>query len=86
MQQSRRFLENSFGRPIKTFSYPYGGAGHYSDESVEIACEVGFSMACTTNGSIVKPASSRFELPRMVIEDCTGDRFEATLHSHMNKN
>jgi peptidoglycan/xylan/chitin deacetylase (PgdA/CDA1 family) len=86
MKQSREFLEGVVQRSVRSFSYPYGGTSHYSKGSVEMARRAGFSMACTTNGAAVRRGSDPFELPRIVIENCDGERFEKILHFHLNNN
>jgi peptidoglycan/xylan/chitin deacetylase (PgdA/CDA1 family) len=87
MRESKRFLAPALGRNIDSFSYPFGGRGHYSAESVEMAREAGFSEACTTTPGVVDRNSNRFELPRVVIEDMDGDRFEHLLNCYLtNKN
>jgi peptidoglycan/xylan/chitin deacetylase (PgdA/CDA1 family) len=83
MRESKRFLESAVGRNIDSFSYPFGGRGHYSAESVEMAREAGFSEACTTTPGVVDRNSDRFELPRLVIEDMDGDRFEHLLNCYL---
>jgi peptidoglycan/xylan/chitin deacetylase (PgdA/CDA1 family) len=87
MRESKRFLESALGRTIDNFSYPFGGTGHYSTESVEMVREAGFSTACTTTAGVVEQSSNRLELPRVVIEDMDGDRFEHLLNCYLtNKN
>jgi peptidoglycan/xylan/chitin deacetylase (PgdA/CDA1 family) len=87
MRESKRFLEEVAGREVRSFSYPFGGRGHYNDESVRMAREAGFSAACTTTPRAVDRACNRFELPRVVVEDMDGDRFEKLLHrSMLNRN
>ena len=83
MRESKQFLEAAVGQNIDTFSYPFGGCGHYSPESVEMAREAGFAVACTTTPGVVDRTSSRFELPRVVIEDMDGDRFERLLNEYL---
>jgi peptidoglycan/xylan/chitin deacetylase (PgdA/CDA1 family) len=83
MEQSRRFLEAAVGYRIETFSYPYGGPGHYSPASVEMARRAGFSIACTTSSRPVTGASHRLELPRVVVENINGDQFEQLLNSQL---
>jgi peptidoglycan/xylan/chitin deacetylase (PgdA/CDA1 family) len=87
MRESKRFLETVTARTIGSFSYPYGGCGHYSPESVEMAEQAGFSLACTTTAQTVNSKCNRFELPRVVINDIDGDRFEYLLNCYLtNKN
>jgi peptidoglycan/xylan/chitin deacetylase (PgdA/CDA1 family) len=87
MRESKRFLESAVGRGIDTFSYPFGGPGHYSAESVRMAHQAGFSAACTTIPAPVDRTCRRLELPRVVIEDMDGDQFEQLLNGYLaNRN
>jgi peptidoglycan/xylan/chitin deacetylase (PgdA/CDA1 family) len=87
MRESRRFLEAAVGRNIRSFSYPFGGRGHYTAESVQMAREAGFSTACTTTQGTVERTSSRFELPRVVIGNIDGNSFEDLLNRYVgNRN
>jgi len=57
------------GRAMRVFSYPYGGLDDYSDDTVRLAREAGFSGACSNHTGVVKPWTDPFRLPRNVVRD-----------------
>jgi peptidoglycan/xylan/chitin deacetylase (PgdA/CDA1 family) len=77
--ESKQRLEELLDRPIESFSYPYGGRGHYSDATVRVVSEAGFLRACTTEPERVRRRDSPFEWGRFVVSDSDGDQFEKFL-------
>ena len=69
---SKQALEQLTGKPVTTFSYPFGAL---SERTVEIVRNAGFSCACTTKPSAAWRYSDQYRLPRMAIEDCDGEVF-----------
>jgi peptidoglycan/xylan/chitin deacetylase (PgdA/CDA1 family) len=57
------------GRPMRTFSYPYGDLDDYTDETVGIVRSSGFSGACANHLRVVKPWTDPFRLPRNIVRD-----------------
>lgn len=58
---SRLGLELLLGKPIQSFSYPFG---HRSKATREIVADHGFAYAVTADHRKVRLGDSRFELPR----------------------
>jgi peptidoglycan/xylan/chitin deacetylase (PgdA/CDA1 family) len=56
-----RFLEATLGKPIRSFSYPFGQRGQETPQIVKAA---GFDCAVTNEHRRVRPSDNRFELPR----------------------
>ena len=56
-----RFLQAKLGKPIRSFSYPFGDWGQVTRDIVIAA---GFDCAFTTAHRTVKSGDNRFELPR----------------------
>ena len=81
LRQSKACLEELLGWPVTSFSYPYGGSGHYSWETVQAVREQGFFRACTTSAHSVKKSDGEYELPRFNVTDMDGDEFEQILFS-----
>jgi peptidoglycan/xylan/chitin deacetylase (PgdA/CDA1 family) len=79
--QSKTWLEDLLGRPVTSFSYPYGGSRHYSSETVQAVREFGFARACTTSSHSVRRSDGQYELPRFNVTDMDGDEFEKFLFS-----
>jgi peptidoglycan/xylan/chitin deacetylase (PgdA/CDA1 family) len=70
---SRSALQDTLGREVTSFAYPYGSRSDYTPETVTLVREAGFSGACTTVPGAVRSATDPFELPRLHVEDCDGD-------------
>jgi peptidoglycan/xylan/chitin deacetylase (PgdA/CDA1 family) len=81
LRQSKTWLEDLLGRPVTSFSYPYGGSQHYSSETVQAVRELGFARACTTSAHPVGKSDGQHELPRFNVTDMDGDQFEKFLFS-----
>lgn len=76
---SRRALERILGRPVTSFAFPYGGPEDFSSETVRIVQEAGFHCAFSTTPGVVGPTAERFRLPRIQVEDWTGEEFSKRL-------
>lgn len=66
---SRASLEAITRHPVLTFSYPYGLAEHYTDETVHIVQAAGFRVACTARQGLVEPGNDLFQLHRCEIQN-----------------
>jgi peptidoglycan/xylan/chitin deacetylase (PgdA/CDA1 family) len=75
IQAGRNSLEFVVGHPVTSFAFPYGGRSQYSQESVRLVQQAGFSCACSNYPGVVWNNSSPFELPRHVVRDWDGDEF-----------
>ncbi len=58
---SRKKLEDTFGRPIVHFCYPYGD---WNESVRDLVKEAGYITACTTNAGVNTRDTSPFELKR----------------------
>jgi peptidoglycan/xylan/chitin deacetylase (PgdA/CDA1 family) len=56
-----RFLEATLGRPVRSFSYPFG---EYDKVTRDIVAAAGFECAVITSHRTVRPGDNQFELPR----------------------
>ena len=79
ISNSKTWLEELIERPVTSFSYPYGGRGHYSDAAVQAVREAGFERACTTEARPVRESDSPHEWARLNVTDLNGDQFEKFL-------
>lgn len=68
MRESRRVLQEILGTTPTLFAYPYG---NFSDETVELVREVGFTGAVTVEEGTVGPATDPLRLPRNSIDRST---------------
>jgi peptidoglycan/xylan/chitin deacetylase (PgdA/CDA1 family) len=76
---SKTWLEELLGKSIISFSYPYGGKDHFTEATVELVRNAGFSYACTNAARYVKWIDAPLELPRFNITDMNGEEFEKRL-------
>lgn len=73
---SKTRLEKLLGRPVTSFSYPYG---HLSPETVAAIREAGFEYACSTVEEVAGSSADPFQLPRIMVTDRDGERFARLL-------
>ena len=71
-------LEQVIGRAVRSFSYPYG---FYSDPTIELVRQAGYSSACTCIERATRSESDLFQLPRFMVRDWDGDEFARRLHA-----
>ena len=76
IQRGKNILEESIGRQIRSFSYPYG---NYTMETVAIVRKSGYDCACSVSKDSVWRGSDLFQLPRITIEDWGGEEFRQRL-------
>jgi peptidoglycan/xylan/chitin deacetylase (PgdA/CDA1 family) len=79
--QSKQYLEDILGRPVNSFSYPYGGINDLSDKTMRLIREAGYLVACTTISSFVTRQSDSYYLPRYMIKDCGREEFASRIKS-----
>jgi len=76
---SRTTLARQLSLPIRTFAYPYGAASNFTEDTVAVVRQAGFTGACTTRAAAVTSDSALLELPRFQAEDWTGAEFSRRL-------
>jgi peptidoglycan/xylan/chitin deacetylase (PgdA/CDA1 family) len=76
---SKLNLERILERPIRSFSYPFGGGGDYNNETIRLVKKAGFDVACANIPGSVRASTDRYQLPRMVVRDWDGDEFARRL-------
>jgi peptidoglycan/xylan/chitin deacetylase (PgdA/CDA1 family) len=69
----RDALASMCGRPMRSFSYPYGDLDSYTGETVAIVRDAGFEGACSNHLGVVKPWTDPFRLPRIIVRDSSAD-------------
>ena len=78
---SKTELEKIIGKPVLSFAYPYGARIDYSNETVDLVQQAGFTCACTNIPGIVWRSCDPFQVPRILIQDCDREIFERQLGS-----
>jgi peptidoglycan/xylan/chitin deacetylase (PgdA/CDA1 family) len=81
IERSRRSLAELLGRAPSTFAYPFGGLAHFTQQTVEILRETGFSAACTTVPGTISRRTDPLTIPRFLVRDWDGDEFERRFRS-----
>ncbi len=77
VSESKRALEALIGKPVSSFSYPYGRT---SEPTLSVVRDAGFDRACTTRPASVAPNGDPFDLPRIAVRDCNGEQFARMLN------
>jgi peptidoglycan/xylan/chitin deacetylase (PgdA/CDA1 family) len=80
IRQSKMECEEIIGRPVTSFSYPYGA---YNEESLSAVAEAGFTCACLTEAGPVRRGSDRLRLPRNYVGNWGGEAFAKWLSRGM---
>jgi peptidoglycan/xylan/chitin deacetylase (PgdA/CDA1 family) len=74
--QSRARIEELLGRSLLSFAYPHGS---YTQDTLAVVREAGFSYACSSDTAAVKRDSDPFRLPRISMRNWDGDSFSRYL-------
>ena len=72
----KRMLEKAIGREVRAFAYPYGSPWDVAPETVQLAREAGFKLACANYPGPVDSESDLFWLPRCLVRNWSGAEFE----------
>lgn len=84
IMRGKNELEGMTGKPIKTFSFPYGKPEDYSLDTLEIVRSAGFQTALTTIHGAVDAEDDRFQLKRCEANNWDRPHFEAKLAAYFN--
>jgi len=77
---SRQQLEHVLGKPIRLFSYPYGGYDAFDEATDTVVRRAGYSLACTATGGLATRKDYPRQIPRNVVGDWDGPTFERWLN------
>lgn len=65
----RQMLEQTIGKTVSAFSYPFGGNDAFRDETVRLVEEAGYLLACTGIPGSVSRKTHPLRLPRHFVRD-----------------
>lgn len=76
IETSVRKLEALFGKPVRTFSYPFGGRTDYNEETMQICEESGFLKVAANIPGIWKEGDDLYQIPRQIVRDWNSEQFK----------
>ena len=76
---SKNELEQSIGRAVSHFAYPFGGRSDFNDHSVAAVRLAGFDTACTTIPGTARSSTDPYRLPRRLVMDWGRLRFRVQM-------
>ena len=79
VHSARFLLEAVTGRPVTTFSYPFGAGGDFDKTTMRVLEKAGVTLGCANYPGVVTASSGPYRLPRFLVRDCDGEAFEALL-------
>jgi peptidoglycan/xylan/chitin deacetylase (PgdA/CDA1 family) len=68
-------LEQLTGGRVNTFAYPFGKPTDYTEETVTIVRDAGFTVACSNVRGAASLVADRHQLPRLFVSDWNGSSF-----------
>jgi peptidoglycan/xylan/chitin deacetylase (PgdA/CDA1 family) len=77
--ESKRCLEEILGRPVKSFSYPYGGQADVGDITMKFVQDIEYEVACGNFPSVVTAGTNPFFLPRFLVRNWDGEELARRL-------
>ena len=81
---SKKILEELLKKKIDHFSYPFGGAVNYNQDTIEIVKGLGFEYVAANIPILMTMKSDRFQFPRFLVRDWHAKEFEANLDQFFN--
>src|SRR5262249_45049288 len=79
ISRSKSMIEGWVGKPITSFSYPFGGLEDYNAQTIRLVREAGFNYACANYAGTMTRGLDRFSMPRYLVRDWDGDEFASRL-------
>jgi len=75
----KRRLEELLGSPLRSFAYPFGASTDFNQDSVDLVKQAGFESGFAVASDALWHSTDRFQVPRVIVTDCDGARFERYL-------
>jgi peptidoglycan/xylan/chitin deacetylase (PgdA/CDA1 family) len=80
ISRSKGELEQSVGRVVLHFAYPFGHRDDFDDRSVDAVRSAAFDTACTAIPGTARSSTDPYRLPRRLVMDWGRLRFRAQMH------
>ncbi len=77
----RAYLSSLLDAPVRSFAFPYGEVGDFTDRTVAILRETGFDAGCTMIKGCVEVGADPLCLTRYMVQDWPADVFARRLES-----
>ena len=79
MRASRDRLRSWSGAEVRSFSFPFGGRGDFTRDSVRIARAIGFGRVAANSPGQLRRLYNPYVVPRFLVRDWDEERFGAEL-------
>jgi len=79
IERSKTSLEKILGRPVRSFSYPFGTRRDFNSITTDAVRSAGFETACANFEAAVKAETDRLQIPRFIVRDWDGPEFTRRL-------
>lgn len=73
IEDSRSMLQAWTGRPVQTFSYPFGNHDDYGVDTVALCRKLGFTRVAANHPAVVRAATDPMQVPRFLVRDWPAD-------------
>lgn len=78
---SKQKLESILKNPVLTISYPFGGMSDYTEETIRVCKELGFSKAAANIPGIWNKGDDLYQIPRHIVRDWSLEQFQKQIES-----
>ena len=82
--ESKKVLEKIIGKPIKSFSYPFGSLPDIGNNAPEIAKKSGYTLAVANFPNLVTKHTNDFLLPRYLVRNWNEEVFSKKIKNWTN--